>query len=93
MGQPANSIYCASKWAIEGWAEAICHELGPFGITTNAVAPGWVDTEMSQRELGDKRGRRAIEGDIPTRRVATADDVGGVNGEIVNINGGSVLCG
>jgi NAD(P)-dependent dehydrogenase (short-subunit alcohol dehydrogenase family) len=40
MGQPANSIYCASKWAIEGWAEAICHELAPFGIEVVLVEPG-----------------------------------------------------
>jgi NAD(P)-dependent dehydrogenase (short-subunit alcohol dehydrogenase family) len=40
MGQPANSIYCASKWAIEGWAEAICHELDPFGIEVVLVEPG-----------------------------------------------------
>jgi NAD(P)-dependent dehydrogenase (short-subunit alcohol dehydrogenase family) len=32
MGQPTNSIYCASKWAVEGWAEAIAYELEPFGI-------------------------------------------------------------
>ena len=40
VGQPANSIYCASKWAIEGWAEAICHELAPFGIVVLLVEPG-----------------------------------------------------
>ncbi len=40
VGQPANSIYCASKWAIEGWAEAICHELGPFGIDIALIEPG-----------------------------------------------------
>ena len=32
MGQPTNSIYCASKWAVEGWAEAVAYELEPFGI-------------------------------------------------------------
>src|SRR5690348_3978730 len=32
MGQPANAIYCASKWAIEGWAEATAYELEPLGI-------------------------------------------------------------
>jgi NAD(P)-dependent dehydrogenase (short-subunit alcohol dehydrogenase family) len=40
VGQPGNSIYCASKWAIEGWAEAICHELAPFGIEVVLVEPG-----------------------------------------------------
>ena len=48
MGQPANSIYCASKWAIEGWAEAICHELGPFGIEVVLVEPGPYPTGIWQ---------------------------------------------
>ena len=40
MGQPGNAIYCASKWAIEGWAEAAAHELGLFGIEAILVEPG-----------------------------------------------------
>ena len=45
-GEPANSIYCASKWAIEGWVEAICHELDPFGIEVVLVEPGPHITEI-----------------------------------------------
>lgn len=40
MGQPGNAIYCASKWAVEGWAEAAAHELGLFGIEVVLVEPG-----------------------------------------------------
>src|SRR4029450_9555345 len=40
MGQPTNSIYCASKWALEGWAESIAYELEPFGIEVLLVEPG-----------------------------------------------------
>lgn len=40
MGQPGNAIYCASKWAVEGWAEAAAHELGLFGIEVILVEPG-----------------------------------------------------
>jgi short-subunit dehydrogenase len=40
MGQPTNSIYCASKWAVEGWAEAVAYELEPFGIDIILVEPG-----------------------------------------------------
>lgn len=40
FGQPANSIYCASKWAIEGWAESIAYELAPFGIEVVLIEPG-----------------------------------------------------
>lgn len=39
-GQPANSIYCASKFAIEGWAESICYELAPFKIDVVMIEPG-----------------------------------------------------
>ncbi len=49
IGEPANSIYCASKWAIEGWAEAMCHELGPFGIEVMLVEPGPYITEIWQK--------------------------------------------
>jgi NAD(P)-dependent dehydrogenase (short-subunit alcohol dehydrogenase family) len=46
LGQPANSIYCASKWAIEGWAEAIAYEVSPFGIDVVLVEPGPYVTDI-----------------------------------------------
>lgn len=46
MGQPANAIYCASKWAIEGWAEATAYELEPFGIEVILIEPGPYRTEI-----------------------------------------------
>jgi NAD(P)-dependent dehydrogenase (short-subunit alcohol dehydrogenase family) len=46
IGQPTNSIYCASKWAIEGWAEAIAYEVEPFGIDIILVEPGPYRTEI-----------------------------------------------
>jgi NAD(P)-dependent dehydrogenase (short-subunit alcohol dehydrogenase family) len=45
-GQPANSIYCASKWALEGWAESIAFELDGFGIHVILVEPGPYRTEI-----------------------------------------------
>lgn len=45
-GQPTNSIYCASKWALEGWAESIAYELDPFGIDVVLVEPGPYKTEI-----------------------------------------------
>jgi NAD(P)-dependent dehydrogenase (short-subunit alcohol dehydrogenase family) len=39
-GQPANSIYCASKWAIEGWAESLAFEVSRFGIEIVLIEPG-----------------------------------------------------
>lgn len=45
-GEPANSIYCASKWAVEGWAESIAYELAPFGIDVLLIEPGPYRTEI-----------------------------------------------
>jgi len=47
-GQPANAIYCASKWAIEGWTEAMAYELSPLGIDLVLVEPGPYVTEIWQ---------------------------------------------
>jgi NAD(P)-dependent dehydrogenase (short-subunit alcohol dehydrogenase family) len=46
LGQPANAIYCASKWAIEGWAEAIAYEVSLFGIDVVLVEPGPYVTDI-----------------------------------------------
>jgi len=79
-------------------------ELAPRGITVNCVAPGWIDTEMTEQPLA-AGGRERIAAQIPLGRVASADDIAGpivflcsdlarhITGEILNVNGGSVLCG
>jgi NAD(P)-dependent dehydrogenase (short-subunit alcohol dehydrogenase family) len=46
MGRPTISIYCASKWALEGWAEAIAFELEPFGIDVILIEPGPYRSEI-----------------------------------------------
>ncbi len=103
-GEAFHGDYAATKGALISLVKGLCVELGPRGITVNAVAPGWVDTEMSGSAL-EGRGRADIEAEIPVGRVATADDVAGpivflcselarhVTGEVLNVNGGSVLVG
>lgn len=49
MGFPIGSMYDASKWALEGWSEALSYELGLFGIGIKNIEPGMVATEMAQR--------------------------------------------
>jgi len=104
-GEAHYSNYAASKGGQISFTKALSTELGPFGITVNAVAPGWVDTELSGEPLGDPDNRRAIENGIPVGRVASADDIAlpivflcsewarHITGEVLNVNGGSVLCG
>lgn len=103
-GEAYHCDYAASKGAIISLVKGLCGEVGDRGITVNAVAPGWIDTEMSQAALQGE-DRAAVEASIPLGRVATAEDVAGpivmlcsglarhITGEIVNVNGGAVLAG
>ena len=104
-GEAHHAHYAASKGGVISLTKALAAELGPFGITVNSVAPGWVDTDMSADPLRDPGKLEAIVANIPVGRVASADDVAGpivflaselarhITGEILNVNGGSVLCG
>lgn len=104
-GESFHSHYAASKGAIIAMTKSLAAELGPRGITVNCVAPGWVATDMTEDSLNDPKQRRKIRDLIPLGRVATPDEIAGpilflaselashVNGEVLNVNGGSVLCG
>jgi NAD(P)-dependent dehydrogenase (short-subunit alcohol dehydrogenase family) len=62
-GEPANAIYVASKWAIEGWAESLAYEVSPFGIDVVLVEPGSYKTEIwgsSPRILPERSPYRAL---------------------------------
>jgi 3-oxoacyl-[acyl-carrier protein] reductase len=103
-GEAYHGDYAASKGAVVSLVKGLCVELGARGITVNAVAPGWVDTEMAEAALMGE-GRDEIESQIPIGRIATPQDVAGpivflcselgrhVTGEVLNVNGGSVLVG
>ena len=104
-GEPFHSHYAATKGAIISMTKSLAAELGPRGITVNCVAPGWVATDMTEDALKDPKERRKIRELIPLGRVATPDEIAGpilflaselasyVTGEVLNVNGGSVLCG
>ncbi len=53
FGAPGQSAYCASKAGLHGLVRATAIEVGPRGITCNAICPGWVDTEMARARLAD----------------------------------------
>ncbi len=104
-GEAFHSHYAATKGAMIAMAKSLAAELGPSGIRTNVVAPGWVDTDMCNGILDVPEKRQKIIDEIPLRRIASPEDVAGavlflasdlsrhINGEVINVNGGSVLCG
>lgn len=51
MGAPFLAHYCASKFAVVGFTQSISKELAPYGVTVNAVCPGFVHTSMQDREV------------------------------------------
>lgn len=51
MAFPVSSMYDASKWALEGWAESLSFELAEFGIGIKNIEPGLVSTEMGERSV------------------------------------------
>lgn len=104
-GEANFSNYAASKGAQIAFTKSLAEELGGWGINVNAVAPGWVDTEMTEGALGDSKNREVIASTIPLRKIAAPEEIAApvvflctdwarhITGEILNVNGGSVLCG
>lgn len=103
-GEAGHGDYAATKGAVVSLVKGLAVELAPRDITVNAVAPGWVDTEMAAPALQGARREEALRG-IPLGRIATATDVAGpiaflcsplarhVTAEILNVNGGAVRIG
>ena len=75
-GQAGQANYAASKAGLVGFSRSLARELGSRGITSNVVAPGFVDTDMTA-ELGDAR-REELLRTIPLGRTATPDEIAGV---------------
>jgi 3-oxoacyl-[acyl-carrier protein] reductase len=104
-GEANFSNYAASKGAQIAFTKSLADELGEWQINVNAVAPGWVDTDMTRDALGDSQERQRIADGIPLRNIARPEDIAGpvvflctewarhITGEILNVNGGAVLCG
>jgi 3-oxoacyl-[acyl-carrier protein] reductase len=103
-GEANYGMYAASKGALIALTKSMAPELIPHGIRVNCVAPGWVETEMSHDALAEA-GAATIAATIPAGRAAApeeiascilflaADESSFVHGEILNANGGAVLCG
>lgn len=102
-GESFHADYAATKGALISLTKSLAVEYAP-DLTVNCVAPGWVDTEMSAGPYAGG-GRERIAATIPLKRIPPPEDIAGpilflcsplarhVTGEILNVNGGSVLCG
>jgi 3-oxoacyl-[acyl-carrier protein] reductase len=98
-GYNGLSVYGATKAAATGFTRSLAREVGKLGITVNAVAPGFVNTELTQSMSDDQRNR--IAGRSALRRLPEADDVarmveyllgeGGrnVSGSVLTVDAGS----
>jgi NAD(P)-dependent dehydrogenase (short-subunit alcohol dehydrogenase family) len=102
-GQPFMAHYVAAKSAVNGLTKSLALELGPSGITVNAVPPGFIDTPMLRRSEDRKLLGGSVEDHIertPVRRVGRPEDIaaacaflaseeaGYITGQIIGVNGG-----
>jgi len=104
-GEAFHCDYAATKGALVSMVKGLSTELARDRIYINAVAPGWVDTDMATAALNDPQTREKIFRNIPLGRVGTPEEIaapilflctphaGFITGEIFNVNGGAVLVG
>lgn len=100
-GNAGQTNYSAAKAGIIGFTRALAREVGPRGITVNAVAPGFIDTDMT-RALSDAQ-RDALRANIPLGRLGEPQDVAAavlylaspaaayVTGVTLHVNGGMYM--
>lgn len=77
VGGALRSVYCASKWAVEGMTRAMAVDLATYGIRVNTLAPTFVETAMTRVSLGDPQYRQHIFSKIKLGRLAQPRDLTG----------------
>jgi 3-oxoacyl-[acyl-carrier protein] reductase len=102
-GEAHHSHYAATKGAILAFTKSLAAELAPHGIRVNAVAPGWVLTDMTRSVLEDPAQAAAALRPIPLGRPGTPEEIAGpvaflasdlasfLYGEVLAVNGGAVM--
>ena len=100
-GNPGQTNYAASKAGIVGFTKALAKELAPRNVTVNAVAPGFIETDMTQ-VLPDSQ-RQAVLQQIPAARFGEPEDVAAcvlflssegaqyITGEVIRVSGGLAI--
>lgn len=77
VGGPQRSVYCASKFALEGLTRTMALELGEAGIRVNTLCPTFIETELSRQSLRDPDFRRYVMNNIKLPRLGRVEDVMG----------------
>ena len=77
VGAPNRTIYCASKWAIEGLTKAMAVELAPHGIRVNTLCPTFIETPLTKPFLAAPGFREQVEAKIKLGRVGQVEDLMG----------------
>ncbi len=101
IGNPGQANYSASKAGLIAFTKSIAKEFAGRGITANAVAPGFIATEMTEKLPGE--AKEALLGATPLKRPGTPDDIAGVvsflasdtaafiTGQVIHVDGGMVM--
>ncbi|MBU3077646.1 SDR family oxidoreductase [Sphingomonas sp. XMGL2] len=77
VGGPDRSLYCASKWALEGMSKAIALDLAPFGIRSNTLAPTFIETPMTRPFFEDPAFKASVLARIKLGRLGAVEDLMG----------------
>lgn len=101
MGNAGQANYAAAKSGMNGFTRALAREIGSRGITVNAVAPGFIDTDMTKKLPEDQRD--TLKAQIPMQRLGESEEIaavvaflasegaGYVTGETIHVNGGMYM--
>ena len=101
MGNAGQANYCASKAGVIGLTKSVARELGSRGITSNAVAPGFIETEMTAVLSDDVK--KAMGEQIPLKRFGqtkdiaetvaflASDNAGYITGQVIQVDGGMAM--
>lgn len=77
VGGPGRSLYCASKWGLEGLSKAMALDLAPYGIRVNTVAPTFIETPLTRPFLEDEAFFRSVLAKIKLGRLGQVEDLMG----------------